>query len=244
MMETIKLLIFCLLLGVCINACSRDEIMIFKEEQNSLNFPKYQYLSTTYKYDSLQFSSVFSGGKEVADFYIPIRVAGSVSDQDREYRLRVNPEETFGIKENTHYTLETTQLFRAGRYIDSTVVKINVQAIKDDAVEGRIYIELVPNENFVRGLDFYQYMIVNVSGVGLSSQPTLWRTNSLDTYGGTYSSVKAEKFIELNGILEEDWKAPNKAILYAYAKKTYEWFENNPTYDNGELVVFKGTIEY
>lgn len=34
-METIKLLIFCLLLGICINACSRDEIMIFKEEQNS-----------------------------------------------------------------------------------------------------------------------------------------------------------------------------------------------------------------
>ena len=64
MMETIKLLIFCLLLGVCINACSRDEIMIFKEEQNSLNFPKYQYLSTTYKYDSLQFSSVFSGEKK------------------------------------------------------------------------------------------------------------------------------------------------------------------------------------
>ena len=183
-METIKLLIFCLLLGICINACSRDEIMIFKEEQNSLNFPKYQYLSTTYKYDSLQFSSVFSGGKEVADFYIPIRVAGSVSDQDREYKLRVNPEETYGITENTHYTLETTQLFRAGRYIDSTVLKINVQAVKDDAVEGRIYIELVPNENFVRGLDFYQYMIVNVSGVGLSSQPTLWRTNSLDTYGG------------------------------------------------------------
>lgn len=165
-METIKLLIFCLLLGVCINACSRDEIMIFKEEQNSLNFPKYQYLSTTYKYDSLQFSSVFSGGNEVADFYIPIRVAGSVSDQDREYRLRVNPEETFGIKENTHYTLETTQLFRAGRYIDSTVVKINVQAIKDDAVEGRIYIELVPNENFVRGLDFYQYMIVTYLEIG------------------------------------------------------------------------------
>lgn len=68
MMETIKLLIFCLLLGVCINACSRDEIMIFKEEQNSLNFPKYQYLSTTYKYDSLQFSSVFSGGNEVVIF--------------------------------------------------------------------------------------------------------------------------------------------------------------------------------
>ena len=104
----LKLLIFCLLLGICINACSRDEIMIFKEEQNSLNFPKYQYLSTTYKYDSLQFSSVFSGGKEVADFYIPIRVAGSVSDQDREYKLRVNPEETYGITENTHYTLETT----------------------------------------------------------------------------------------------------------------------------------------
>ena len=70
-METTKLLIFCLLLCVCINACKHDEIMIFNEEQNSLNFPKYQYLSTTYKYDSLQFSSVFSGGKEITDFYIP-----------------------------------------------------------------------------------------------------------------------------------------------------------------------------
>ena len=97
-METIKLSIFCLLLGICINACSRDEIMIFKEEQNSLNFPKYQYLSTTYKYDSLQFSSVFSGGKEVADFYIPIRVAGSVSDQDREYKLRVNPKKRMVLR--------------------------------------------------------------------------------------------------------------------------------------------------
>lgn len=36
----------------------------------------------------------------------------------------------------------------------------------------------------------------------------------------------------------------NKAKLYAYGKRTYEWFRDNPTYDNGERVMFIGTINY
>lgn len=66
----------------------------------------------------------------------------------------------------------------------------------------------------------------------------------LDDYGGIYSSVKAEKYVELNGVTSDSWVENNKAKLYAYGKRTYEWFRDNPTYDNGERVMFIGTINY
>ena len=75
-------------------------------------------------------------------------------------------------------------------------------------------------------------------------QPDFWNRNKLDDYGGIYSSVKAEKYVELNGVTSDSWVENNKAKLYAYGKRTYEWFRDNPTYDNGERVMFIGTINY
>lgn len=224
-------------------ACQREEIMLVDENVASLDFPKTKYLSI-YKSDSLQFLALFNSGVEEATLYIPIRLSGKIADVDRKYKMRIVAEESFGVTEGTHFTLEKEQVLHAGRYIDSTILKIDAKAVMKDEVDGRLYIELVPNENFVKGIDFYQYMIVRISGAGLTSQPTFWNKNSLGNYAGTYSAVKAEKFIELNNIPAADWLAPNKSILFAYAKKTYEWFENNPTYENGERVVFKGVVEF
>ena len=85
---------------------------------------------------------------------------------------------------------------------------------------------------------------MEVSGEGFTTQPDFWNRNKLDDYGGIYSSVKAEKYVELNGVTSDSWVENNKAKLYAYGKRTYEWFRDNPTYDNGERVMFIGTINY
>ena len=242
-MNRIKRFIWTIVCFGALCACQRDEIMLVDGEVASLNFPKTKYLSE-YKNDSLQFLALFNSGVEEAVMYIPVRLSGKIAEAGRKYELRIVADESFGVTEGTHFTLETEQVFRAGRYIDSAVLKIDAKEVMKDKVDGRLYIELVPNENFEKGLDFYQYMIVRISGAGLTSQPTFWNKNSLGNYGGTYSAVKAEKFIELNNIPAADWVAPNKSVLFAYAKKTYEWFEANPTYDGGERVVFKGVVEF
>lgn len=242
-MNKIKRFILAIVCFGTLWACQRDEIMLVDGEVASLNFPKTKYLSE-YKSDSLQFLALFNSGVEEAVMYIPVRLSGKIAEADRKYKVRIVADESFGVTEGTHFELATEQVFRAGRYIDSAVLKIDAKEVMKDKVDGRLYIELVPNENFEKGLDFYQYMIVRISGAGLTSQPTFWNKNSLGNYGGTYSAVKAEKFIELNNIPAADWVAPNKSVLFAYAKKTYEWFEANPTYDNGELVVFKGVVEF
>lgn len=239
-MKITNILLVLTLFAGAFAACNEDEIKEYPME-SSLNFPKTGFMSN-FKYDSLVFSSVFHSGGDEAVYLIPVYLTGRISDEGREYTISVNPDETRGIVKGTHFTVETEQVFKGGRYLDSLKVTLNVAAIKADKVTGRIFLELVPNGNFTKGLNGYQTIALSVSGVGLSAQPAFWNSNSLGDYGGAYSHIKAEKFIELNGIPDAAWKAANKAIVYAYAKKTYEWFEANEVYDNGERVVFKGSI--
>lgn len=234
------LLFFALFAGVFVS-CSEDGIPVFADEA-SLNFPKTNFMGSKFKYDSLVFSSVFHSGGDEAVYRIPVYLTGRLSDKDRKYQVSVNPGETRGVVQGTHFSIDSEQLFKAGRYLDSLTLTLNVAKIKEDKIQGRIYLNLVPNENFTVGLSVYQNIVLSISGTGLSAQPAFWNSNSLGDYGGAYSHIKAEKFIELNGIPDAAWRAANKSILYAYAKKTYEWFEANEVYDNGERVVFKGSI--
>lgn len=242
-MNARKIILIFLLLPLIFNACKEDGIMTPDSSVARLSFPTRGYISTS-AYDSLSFNSIFYSGGEIAEFRVPIHLTGAVSPVDREYTMKIITEETRGLTRGTHYTFDEKQMFKGGRVIDSAIVRLNVPLLKSDKVEGRVVIELVPNENFERGFENHQSIIVAVSGKGLSAVPNFWTYYTMSDYGGIYSHLKAEKFIELNGITSDAWRAANKTILYAYAKKTYDWFNDNPTYDNGERVYFKGTIQY
>lgn len=240
-----KNLVFLILCGslILMWACQEDEIMKRDENEASLNFAKKSYFSI-YSDDSIRFEALYNSSVDTAQIKIPVCLAGKIADREREYAVAVNEQESYGLTEGKHYILERKQVMGAGAYLDTVVLKIDVRQLMTGKIEGRLLIELVPNENFSRGMDDFQYMAVIISGAGLTAMPNFWTFNNLTDYGGEYMPVKAEKFIQLNAIPASTWKNPNKAILYAYAKKTYEWFENNPTYVDGVRVEFKGIIEY
>ena len=229
-------------------ACQKEDILVYDSDYPSLNFVKSYFLPGSVDdsdLDTLKINTVYHVGKDEVDFKIPIRLSGSIADYDRKYTVRISAEKSYGnLTEGMHYTLPTEQILQAGQYADSTIIHANLAKLREDRVIGMVVIELVPDETFIAGLDAYQSIGVEISGGGFSKEPPFWSRNKLDDYGGKWSSIKAEKYAELNGVTGDMWREANTIKLYAYGKRTYEWFRDNPTYDNGELVVFKGTINY
>ena len=141
--------------------------------------------------------------------------------------------------------MDKEQLYKSRGYLDTAIIVIDTKKLREDEAIGILQIELEENENFERGIEILRFITVNISGAGFAQIPNFWTINSMTNYGGDYLSIKAEKFVELNGITDGGWKAPNMVILYAYCKKTYLWFEENPTFDkDGNRIHFKGSIEY
>lgn len=237
-----KPLLIILAAAISLLSCSEEKTMVYDRSMPSLNFAKSNYGGA--KFDSLEFLALYSGAAEKAEMNLPLIMSGEIAAGDRTYDLRIDPGETRGIESGRHYDLPRRQTFRAGEYTDTMVITFNVKELREDEVKGRMRIELVPNGDFTEGLAYNSYMVINVSGAGLTERPLLWSNNKLHIYGGSYSHVKAEKFIELNGITSAEWRAENEAVLFAYAKKTCEWFEDNPTFEDGERVIFKGTVEF
>lgn len=230
-------------------ACNKEDIMIYNPDRPALNFVKSYFMPglnlNGNELDTLKLVAVFYAGQERADFKLPIRLSGPIADHDRPYSIRVSAEKSYGgLVEGVHYTLPEKQILHAGQYADSAVVHANIAKLRADKASGTLVFELVPGTEFAVGLDNYQSIGLEVSGEGFTTQPDFWNKNHLDDYGGTYTSVKAEKYVELNGVTSDSWHTDNKALLYAYGKRTYEWFRDNPTYDGGKLVEFKGTINY
>lgn len=230
-------------------ACKKDDILVYNSDRPALNFVKTYFIPSLNDLnkglDTLKLAAVFYAGQDQTDFKLPVQLSGAVTGHDRTYSVRVSTEKSYGdLVEGVHFTLPSEQILHAGQYADSAIVHANIAKLRADKVSGTLVLELVPGENFGVGLDNYQSIGLQMSGEGFSSQPVFWNRNNLNEYGGTYTSVKAEKYVELNGITSDNWLASNTAQLYAYGKRTYEWFRDNPTYDNGVLVEFKGTIIY
>lgn len=243
-----KYIIPILAITIAFAACKKEDIPAYDSKRPALNFVKNYFLPTlndNAELDTLRINTVYYTGQDEIDFKIPVRLSGTIADHDRKYTVRISSEKSYGnLVEGVHYTLPTQQILHAGQYADSTIIQANLAKLREDHAIGMLVIELVPDETFIAGLDTHQSIGVEMSGGGFTVQPPFWNRNDLNTYGGTYSSIKAEKYAELNGVTDDMWRESNTITRYAYGKRTYEWFRNNPTYDNGVLVVFKGTINY
>ena len=244
-----KYIISILAVAIAFVACKKEDIPVYDAEHPSLNFVKSYFMPGLNlggsALDTLKLVAVFYAGQEQADFKLPVYLSGPTVDHDRKYTVRVSTEKSYGdLVEGIHFTLPESQILHAGQYADSAVVHANISKLRADKASGTLVLELVPGDVFTTGLEHYQSIGLEISGEGFNSQPVFWNKNDLNTYGGNYTSIKAEKYVELNGVTSDSWWTNNKAKLYAYGKRTYEWFRDNPTYDNGVLVEFKGTNNY
>lgn len=229
-------------------SCSKQDILTYDSDQPSINFVKAYYLPNGYDLDNdtLKLNAVFYAGKSRTDFKLPVQMSGKIVDYDRSYNVRVVPEKSRGkLVAGVHYSLPDNQILHAGAYADSVIVRVDLEKLRADKISGTLVLEIVPGEEFRFGVDKFRTIGLLISGEGFLSVPLFWTRNKLDGYGGTYSSIKAQKYVELNNIPNDRWlQSSNFAMLFAYGRRTYEWFRDNPTYDNGKLVEFKGTIIY
>ena len=229
-------------------ACNKVEVPVYDAERPSLNFVKNFFIPGSLsdpELDTVRVHAVFYPGQTEGECQLPVYLSGAVENHDRTYTVRLVDEKCYGnLVEGVHYTLPEKQTLRAGHYADSVVVKLHLDKLRLDRAAGVLVVELVPDETFIAGLDVYQSIGVEISGGDFLREPYFWGLNKLNDYGGTYLSVKAEKFAELNGITSPMWRSASSAQLYAYGKRTYEWFRDNPTYVDDELVEFKGSVNF
>lgn len=244
-MKRKELIIILLLLSLGLVSCSEDKVSTMDKDVSSLNFERVP-VGTTGDFYYVDFSAIYNTQREIATVKLPIRLMGVATNYDRTYYVQVNDQKTEGnLIEGVHYSLDREQILKANTYRDSVELTVYVDRLIKDNVTGTLYVEFEQNENFSPGLTANQFELVNLVGGGLVTVPSFWGRNKLDAYGGEYLAIKAEKYIELNGIPGDSWRETNTAILYAYGKKTYLWFEENPTYDeNNNRIHFKGTVEY
>lgn len=224
-------------------SCKKEEVITITVDGASINFPKTGF-DAVHVRDFLEFSSIFNLKKEVADIGFDVIMSGPIVDYDRTYTVTVI--DSLTTLDAKYFSLEPKQVLPAGEFETEVRITINNKVLMNDAAIGSIVVGHVPDENFIKGLDGYDFMEVRVSGQGLLEKPIFWNNNKLDEYGGDYHRIKAEKFIELNDIDSPEWRSSgNMTIVYAYSKRTHDWFEANPTYDeNGDRIYFKGTIEF
>ena len=230
-------------------ACNKEEVPVYDSSRPSLNFVKNFFIPGSLsdpELDTVRVHAVFYPGLSEGECKLPVYLSGAVEDHDRTYTVRLVAEQCYGdLQEGVHYTLPTEQTLHAGQYADSVVVKLHLDKLREDRVSGVLVVELVPDETFIAGLDTYQSIGVEIAGGDFLREPYFWGLNKLSDYGGTYLSIKAEKFAELNGITSAMWRNEGSAQLYAFSKRTYEWFRDNPIYDDNEnLVEFKGSIDF
>lgn len=86
---------------------------------------------------------------------ISVEFLGMVSDQDRTYSLRIDPDSTTAI-EGVHYKpFEKTQIFRAGMSKDTLeiiVLRSHLSSSFSDPEDRRLVLDLVPTQDFDLGL--------------------------------------------------------------------------------------------
>ena len=205
---------------------------------NALNILKGEFDKVTYP-ESYAFNAYFLGvGAEDYTLRIPVRLSGIIDDEnDRKYRVRVNPETSQFVEAGVQYSLDTVQVFRKGLAEDSILLTIHVNAL-NETDDYKIFLELVPNETFSAGIKELQFIEIDFMK-NVNTPPAFW-TNNSKLKKITYHPRKCAKFLEISKITDPEWSEPSTSnILDYWLLVATQWFEDHEEYDeNGERIYF------
>ena len=220
------------------SACQEKDIMQVDTTYNALNILKGEFDKVTYP-ESYTFNAYFLGvGAEDYTLRIPVRLSGIIDDEnDRKYRVRVNPETSQFVEAGVQYSLDSVQVFRKGLAEDSILLTIHVGTLNEtDAY--KIVLELVPNETFSTGIRELQFIEIDFMK-NVNTPPAFW-TKYSPLYKYTYHPKKCAKFLEISKITDLEWTKPSNSIILDYwIQVATQWFEEHEEYDeNGNRIFF------
>lgn len=225
-------IIFSVLSVLLFASCREQEIMIYDTSVPSLNILKGEFGEVEYP-ESYYFNAYFLGvGSQDYTMKIPVRLSGVVdADKDREYRVRINADssEHVNVEKVINCTLNETQVFRRGLTEDSIAVTIHVSKL-NERDNYKLYIELVPTEQFQEGIPKYQFVVVDFMK-NVNTEPPFWTNNSkLKKF--VYHPAKGAKFLEISGITDPEWEDPGNSFIMDYwISVATQWFEDNAVFD-------------
>lgn len=227
-----------LILSVCLlSACQEKDIMQVDTTYNALNILKGEFGDTEYP-ESYSFNAYFLGvGAEDYTLRIPVRLSGVINaENDRNYRVRVNPEKSRYVESGVQYSLDTMQIFRKGLAEDSILLTIHVGAL-NETDDYSIFLELVPNENFSTGVRELQFIEIDFMK-NVNTPPPFW-TNTSKLSKLTYHPKKCVKFLEISKITDPEWSDPGNSVILDYWIQTAtQWFEDHEEYDENNNRIF------
>lgn len=237
------------IMAISLLSCKEDKLDVYNCSESSLNFAKtltdksgnlLEIFGSQEDYpENYSFNAYFLGSKaENCVYNIPVRLTGPVdSDNDREYRVRVNEEMSRHAVKGVHYSLEEVQIFHKGLYEDYVKVIINTDAM-DEKSNYKLHIELVPNGVFEAGIPEYQYIEIFFTK-NLENAPAFWLNNT-KLSKLTYHPRKCAVFLEISGITNPDWRDNGATIQLDYwISLATQWFLEHEEYDeNGNRIYF------
>lgn len=162
---------------------------------------------------------------------IPVAVTGYPSAHDRGFELKLTDATTAMV--NKHFTFLREPVIRAGRVIDTLLLKIN-RTTDMTSTQFEINMVLEPNSAFTTLLadaskNYLKYAIKVDDIAGMSH---LWTTSPRATailnYFGTYSRKKVDLMLEvlkLNPAFFYDTASPAPTVnqVLSYARYMYYW---------------------
>lgn len=192
-----------------IYACSKDEIETFETAQQYLFFGKSYADSSTYS---------FFYYPDSASLTIPVEVKliGSTSDKDREFKLAIDKEEST-VSDN-HYTFPDKFIFRANCVTDTVYIKINNAAdLRENMV--RLVLKIEPTSVFLPGQSEYIRNVFRFSDI--IEQPKWWNQKIIDSYLGEYTETKFREFMKVTGVGDLSDASPDELWYLARTFKYY-----------------------
>lgn len=223
-------IVFSVLSVLLLASCREQEIMIYDTSVPSLNILKGEFEKVEYP-ESYYFNAYFLGvGSQDYTMKIPVRLSGVVdADNDREYRVRINADSSQHVENKLQCTLNQTQVFRRGLAEDSITVTIHVSKLNEKD-NYKLYIELVPTDEFQQGIPKYQFIVVDFMK-NVNTEPPFW-TNNSKLSKLAYHPAKGAKFLEISGITDPEWEDPGNSFIMDYwIAIATQWFLDNEVFD-------------
>ena len=221
---------FMLIILLAATACREKDIMLVDTTRASLNILKGK-LNESDDSETISFNAYFLGaGAEDHTMKIPVRLSGVPdAENDRTFAVRANPVKTENAVEGEHYTLAAEQRLRKGAVQDSIELTIHIGALGEED-DYKIWLELVPNENFEAGVAEYQYIEIDFIK-NINTPPPFWTANSkLNRF--TYHPRKCAKFLEVSKITDPEWSDPNITfVVDHWIAVCTQWFLDNDIRD-------------
>jgi len=174
--------------------------------------------------DSLTYTFVFeSTDVESVEIGLAVKIIGTASDSDRQFRIEVDPDITTGVSGTDYAPLPEFGIVRANQLIDTVYVTLlrNESLVTNQKSLG---VRLVSADDFELGT--YDKLNFKINFSDKVEKPAWWDAMGLSY--GTYSDVKYRMLVIVSGLTDHSHLNFFSADAKAYTLLVNQYFEDHP----------------